>query len=196
MPSYISPKIANLKLFEYFLYVSIIFGIILAACANYMQRTIANSNNLIVTTAVGYIIASIGVLTLGAISISLNQKTNISGFANAFNQIIISPLPSILTVGILIYATILTLVYKSQLSKHHVADEYYTYSMTFTILILIQVGLLISNTRDQLKNIGKTSIGNEMSNSSIKYVISVFAIVCAIILAIMQTILHFFSTDG
>ena len=84
----------------------------------------------------------------------------------------------------------------SQLNQHHVADEYYTYSITFSLLILIQLGLLINTFTEPTKNENNNSENINLLKDISKDIIYPFIISSIIILAIMQTILHFFSTDG
>ena len=182
-----APNTTN-KYFKYFLYVLIFYGISSASLANWKQRTSTNSNPLIWMVTIGYIIASIGVIMLVIISINYKRIGEAEESFTSRLENIISPFPSMLTIGILIYAIILTLLYRSQLNQHRVANEYYKYSFGFSLLIFIQLGLLIISLISQTKG--------DISNNALDYFIYVIATISTITLAIMQTILQFFSTDG
>lgn len=191
----ISTKIQNQQLFEYMMFAGIAVGIILSTWTTYQQRrstSETSSRNLLVSTAWGYIIAASAIFLLVPFAIkfhtvpirpdaSFGQK-----ISAAFQKIIIYPLPYTLTIGILAYAASLIFLYKDQLAKHAVANQYFTWSYTFSFLLVIQSFLLLHYIMS--KDTGVPS--------SLRYIIYLLSVFNAIVLGIMQTILKFFSTDG
>ena len=185
----------NQKLFEYMMFAGIAVGIILATWTTYQQKKTKDktaSRNLLVSTGSGYIIAASCIFMLVPFAIKAHtaqiqpDASLIKKIMASFDKIIIYPLPYTLTIGIFIYAAILIFLYIDQLTKHNVANEYFTWSYTFSFLLVIQSFLLLHYIMSKDTGIP----------SSLRYVIYLLSVFNAIVLGIMQTILKFFSTDG
>ena len=115
----------------------------------------------------------------------------------------VNPLPSIMTIIVLSYSTILNIVYKDELIKHFVSDEYYGYNLLYLVLISLQLMLLVKYIFDLLSDkfrIPSTSTPGKAAITSddtmYKFGIYLFSTFNIILLSIMQVILKYFSTDG
>ena len=104
----------------------------------------------------------------------------------SFKKIIISPLPYTLTIGVLVYASVINFLYVDRLTNHHVANEYFTWASTFSFLLIVQIFLLYKYFKSKTAGLP----------SPLRYIIYLLSVFNAITLGIMQTILKFFSTDG
>ena len=177
----------NNKFLIGFIFILIIIGGILATFTNLMQE---NTENVVVIilTAIGYIISATG-LFIAVILLIIKDKLYF---------------PSMLTIIILIFAATSLLTHKSQISQHHVASEYYTYSQNFSILILIQLGLLVktifinlidSKTKDSKTNDSKTN-DSKTNLTYLNFIIYIFSILGIMILFMNKVILQVFTTDG
>jgi hypothetical protein len=183
------------QMFEYGIFSIMSIGIILFTWTSYQQRRTKTPNanrNLLVATGWGYIITAISIFLLIPFAVNSStlkiraNATNMQQLWDAFNKIIIFPLPYTLTIGILAYAASLNFVYMDRLVKHHVANDYFTWSSTFSFLLIIQAFLLIHYSMSKYTGVP----------SSLRYIIYLLSVFNTIVLGIMQTILHFFSTDG
>ena len=68
-----------------------------------------------------------------------------------FRCLLIKPLGSYLTIGLMIYMISILNIYKEQLIKQHVAHEYGKYSTAFTVLLILQICLLLYSITDTKK---------------------------------------------
>ena len=136
----------------------------------------------------GNLITAAGILFLLLLSslFSINNSGNTASTYTKIKAMIQGSMPSVLTFGVIIYIIILNSMFKENIIKGHVANEYFTYSSFSAFLILIQVGLLIKYITDISNN----------KDSPVGPVIYVFSIINIMIIGIMQIILQFFSTDG
>tara|TARA_B100001093_G_scaffold475477_1_gene501078 strand:+ start:1173 stop:1778 length:606 start_codon:yes stop_codon:yes gene_type:complete len=194
-PQYTTTKVRNQKFFEYMIYTLIIIGVILAAIGNYFQK---NNNKealhkgLLQTSIAGYMVSAIGLLILLPFSIKFNTiKANpnssiISKISTALYRIVGYPLPTILTIAVLGLAVAQLMKFQDRLLSHHVANEYYTWSNTFSFLLLIQMSILLN----YLIN------GKDDPNGPMRYMIYLLTVFNSILLGITYIILQYFSTDG
>lgn len=136
----------------------------------------------------GNIITAAGILFLLLLSalFSINNSGNTASTFTKITNMMVGSLPSVLTFGVVTYIIILNSIFKENIIKGRVANEYFTYSFFSSFLIVIQVGLLIKYITDISNN----------KDSPVGPIIYVFSIINIIILGIMNIILNFFSTDG
>lgn len=190
-----SDRLKKTRWFEYFLYVLILGGIIIGTITNFLQKSVSNTNQILLTTIVGYITAITGLLFLIAISIMFhNMKLKeIHKPISLISSYIVYSLPSVLTIGILIYMCIVLMLYRNQITSGRVADEYYTYSTFANVLLGIQSIMLIYHLYKQMQFIHH---GKQYSSTTNNYSIYILTALNIILVGISQIILKFFSTDG
>ena len=150
------------------------------------QQELANNGFNIAFT--GNIITMSGILFLILLSslFSVNNSGNLPSTFTIIKNMIFESLPSVLTFMVIIYIIIINFTYKKKLVNGDVANEYYSYSLFSSLLLLFQVGLLIKYILD-------ISNGKESDITSVIYVLTVINFM---LLGVMQVILNFFSTDG
>jgi len=188
----ITKKIKDQKTFEYMMYALVLIGVIMSTVTGNMQRNNKeNNNNLVQATAIGYIISAIALILLIPFSIKFNTAQVNAGqsmgkrLAQSIWRILGYPLPTIITIGVLVFAATQTLMFKDRIAKHHVANEYFTWINTFSTLLVLQLVILFYYL-----------IKDTDPNGAIRYVVYLFSLFNFILLGITQTILQFFSTDG
>lgn len=189
-------SIKKTRWFEYFLYVLILCGIIIGTITNSLQKSASNTNQILQTTIVGYMTAIIGLLFLMAVSIKFhNMKLGeVNQPIRILSSYIMYSLPSVITIGILLYICVVLLIYRDQIIGGRVADEYYTYSTAANVLLGIQSMILIYHLYKQMiSHYNEKSINFSTTTSYSIYLLGVLNI---ILVGISQVILKFFSTDG
>ena len=180
----INPRI---QIFINFILLATICGILFAFFGNFIPDRIASMNTMLF----GYLLT--GFMLIFLYIISWIYVTNVQGdksIKSKISQIFSSTFPSILILGQVIYIVAINFIYKKRLIENRVADEYYTYSKYFSLLLLLQIALL---TKFFIDRGGPVKLDK---SSSIEYVISIFGVLSFIFLGIMQVILQYFSTDG
>ena len=152
---------------------------------NAITEQAATSGQTAIT--VGYFLTTFSIFFIMILSVSFNVLAINNPIANT-KIIISSSLPSLITMGIIIYAIVLNFKFKDQLISGKVAKEYYSYSRFSSIMLILQTILLIryilavsNNNKDML---------------SINCLIFILSIINLLLLGIQQVILKFFSTDG
>ena len=184
---------------ELMMFILLGVGISMSSWATYQQRNTkdkAAGRSYIQTTAAGYMIGAIAIFLIIPLLIKA-EKERLGGVgnwpgegfgqkvSNALSLVIMFPLPYTLTIGVLGVAAAIMLYYQDQIARHHVANEYYTWSGTFAFLLVIQSFLLF--------NYSSTLEGEP---SPLRYVIYLLSVFNCITLGIIHTILKYFSTDG
>jgi len=184
---------------EMMMFILLGVGITMSSWTTYQQRNTKDkgaARSYIQATAAGYIIGASALFLIIPLLIKA-KKMRLedigqwpgTGFgqkmSSALSLVILFPLPYTLTIGILATAAGILLSYQDQIAKRRVAAEYYTWSATFSFLLVIQSFLLFNFS---------STLGSEPS--PLRYVIYLLSVFNAIALGIMQTILKFFSTDG
>ena len=189
-------SIKKTRWFEYFLYVLILCGIIIGTITNSLQKSASNTNQILQTTIVGFMTAIIGLLFLMAVSIKFhNMKLGeVNQPIRILSSYIMYSLPSVITIGILLYICVVLLIYRDQIIGGRVADEYYTYSTTANVLLGIQSMILIYHLYKQMLSIHNGKSINFSTTTS--YSIYLLGVLNIILVGISQVILKFFSTDG
>lgn len=190
----ISKRIYSQKTIEYMLYGCVLIGIFISIIANHQQSKNNNESSnrsLIQTSASGYILSALALSLIIPFAIGMNtdainpsQPTSTKFFESIY-KILIYPMPIFITIIVFILATIQLLFFQDRLIKHHVAKEYFIWSNSFSVLIIIQSIIL-----------SYYAIFNKAHNSPLRYVIYLTGLFNIIILGIIQVILQFFSTDG
>lgn len=172
------------------LFGACILSIIMAFIAKRYEQTSeseSSSRAWLQTVSAGYILSSIFLLCIIFFVFKIKPKS-MSGnnlyqkILNEMTRIVGYPLPIYITIIILLFAGIQSLLYQDRLVKKHVANQYYTWNQTFTFLITVQIIMLIYLYL--------------YKNSSYQYIIYIIGLFNAIFLGIMQVILQFYSTDG
>lgn len=187
----------NNKTFEYMLYSGFIASILIAfVCKRYLESSIgeASSRALLQTVSAGYILSCIFLLSIIFFIINKTGKAvpgdSLSNqIYYAITRMIGYPLPIYITIAILIFASVQTLLYQDRLIQKHVANEYYTWNNRFTFLLFVQI-----ITLTMFYN--KKTDASTNNTSSYQYIIYLIGLFNAIILGITQVILQFYSTDG
>jgi hypothetical protein len=189
-------SIKKTRWFEYFLYVLILCGIIIGTITNSLQKSASNTNQILQTTIVGFMTAIIGLLFLMAVSIKFhNMKLGeVNQPIRILSSYIMYSLPSVITIGILLYICVVLLIYRDQIIGGRVADEYYTYSTAANVLLGIQSMILIYHLYKQMLSIHNGKSINFSTTTS--YSIYILGVLNIILVGISQVILKFFSTDG
>ena len=165
----------------------------IATCDKSVLRKLAaqeeqEGGNGYIIAFTGNIITAAGILFLLLLSalFSINNSGNTVSTFTKIKNMMVGSLPSVLTFGVVTYIIILNSIFKENIIKGRLANEYFTYSSFSSFLILIQVGLLIKYITDISNN----------RDSQVGPVIYVFSILNIMILGVMNVILRFFSTDG
>jgi hypothetical protein len=197
-------KLVKQQWLVYFTFTLIFCGTIIALVSNRIQKNTKNSGSLIQLTYVSYLTSALGIFILAILSLSRTFQQNIlsgpkgglsngsamvggGSFVEASKKFVIPLIPSIFTIALLVYVSIIMITNQQRLVDHRVANEYYTYSNAFSILIIIQILLLSVALYNKIN--GKSSTDQNMG-------IMILTIFNAVLLGIMQVILTFFSTDG
>lgn len=188
-------KVFSRKTFEYMLYGGFIVSILMAFIAKRYEETTkseTSSRALSQTVSAGYILSCIFLLCILFFVIRFTKLALRSD--NLYKQIynaFVYPLPIYITIIILIFASVQSLLYQDRLIKKHVANEYYTWNKTFMFLLSVQIITLI-----MFYNYKPVDISKNNNTSSYQYIIYLIGLFNAIILGITQVILQFYSTDG
>jgi hypothetical protein len=199
-----NPKLFKQQLLVYFTFAIIFCGTIIALVSNRMQKNMKNSRQLIQLTYISYLTTAIGIFILSIVSLSRTFQQNIlsgpkgglsngsamvggGSFVEASKKFVIPLIPSMFTIALLVYVSIIMITNQQRLVDHRVANEYYSYSNAFSILIIIQTMVLCVALYNKIN--GKSSTNQNMG-------IMILTIFNAVLLGIMQVILTFFSTDG
>ena len=139
----------------------------------------------------GYGVIALSILAGMIISFGLaSQMANLKryGVVDFVKTLLTSSLPSLLTLGILVWMISLNIMFYKRINQGKVANEYFTYSGVTTFLIILQVIFLFKHLKD---NINVPTMVNTMA-----YVTYGFTFLNAIFAVIMTIILEKFSTDG
>lgn len=142
----------------------------------------------------GYGVIALSILAGMIISFGLaSQMANLKryGVVDFVKTLLTSSLPSLLTLGILVWMITLNIMFYKKINQGKVADEYFTYSGVTTFLIILQVIALFMHLRD---NSGASSTGSFVNRMA--YATYGFTFLNAIFAVIMTIILEKFSTDG
>lgn len=190
-------KVFSRKTFEYMLYGGFIVSILMAFIAKRYQensKSETSSRALLQTVSAGYILSCIFLLSILFFVINNTAKavstdTLYKQIYYAITRMIGYPLPIYITIAILIFASVQSLLYQDRLVQKHVANEYYTWNKTFMFLLSVQIITLIMFYN-------KKAYTSNNNTSSYQYIIYLIGLFNAIILGITQVILQFYSTDG
>lgn len=106
-------------------------------------------------------------------------------------------LPILLVFSILVYAIILNYNYFNKINSKKIPLTYSTYEFYFSILLIIQIGLIVKYMYNLLKkNDGINNSINDKQTLLLKSVSYILSTINFIFLLILHILLVFFSTDG
>jgi len=106
-------------------------------------------------------------------------------------------LPILMTFGLLVYAIILNYTYFEKINKKHISPTYFTYEFYFSLLIIIQIGIIVKYMYSLLrKNDGSSTSHDNKQMTLLKSISCILSTINLIFLMILHIFLVFFSTDG
>jgi len=187
--------------------VNILTGIIFAGLAIklfFNQSTSQDGTSGPANSAIwGYGVVLIALFGILYVTFSLATKSEMqSGISQFMKTIFNSSFPVLFLMGIIIWLFVMNISYQGRINKGQVSNDYYKFSFVSNFLIILQVMVIIQFIRNKL-GMRQTNTDNSpisrvfnqlsMQMASVGYAVGVinYAIV-----AIMQIILEYFSTDG
>lgn len=106
-------------------------------------------------------------------------------------------LPILLVFSILVYAIVLNYSYFIKINSGKIPNTYATYEFYFSLLLIIQIGLIVKYMYNLLKkNDGINNSVNDKQTLLIKSLSYILFTINLIFLLILHILLVFFSTDG
>lgn len=154
----------------------------------------------------GYGVILISLLGILYVTFSLASKsemqTGISGFIKTIYN---SSFPVLFFMGLIIWLITMNISYQSRINKGHVSNDYYKFGFISTFLIALQLLIILKFVRDKMgasQTTSPSSSSNILSNMFNQLSLQMASIGYAVgtinyaIVAIMQIILEYFSTDG
>jgi hypothetical protein len=106
-------------------------------------------------------------------------------------------LPILLSFVLLVYAIILNYKYFTKINSNKVPLTYSTYEFYFSLLLIIQIGLIVKYMYNLLsKNDGINNTVSEKQTLLLKSLTYILTTINFIFLLILHILLVFFSTDG
>lgn len=106
-------------------------------------------------------------------------------------------LPILLAFSLLVYAITLNYNYFTKINSGRIPNTYSTYEFYFSILLIIQIGLIVKYMYNLLKkNDGINSPINDKQTLLLKSISYILSTINFIFLIILHILLVFFSTDG
>jgi hypothetical protein len=151
----------------------------------------------------GYGICAVAVLGLMVVLFGLaTQMTNTAKYntLDFVKALLGHSIPPLLTLGVLTWLITINGVYYKRINEGKVADEYGTYSIGSTVMVVGQLLALFAYLRDELKADKASSFTGkgikEALSSQIASVIYLLTIGNVLFAGIMTIILKYFSTDG
>ena len=187
--------------------VNILTGIIFAGLAIklfFNQNTSQDGTSGPANSAIwGYGVVLIALFGILYVTFSLATKSEMqSGISQFMKTIFNSSFPVLFLMGIIVWLFVMNISYQGRINKGQVSNDYYKFSFVSNFLIILQVLVIIQFIRNKLgmtqtntDNTPMSRVFNQLSMqmASVGYAVGVinYAIV-----AIMQIILEYFSTDG
>lgn len=187
--------------------VNILTGIIFAGLAIklfFNQSTSQDGTSGPANSAIwGYGVVLIALFGILYVTFSLATKSEMqSGISQFMKNVLNSSFPVLFLMGIIVWLFVMNISYQGRINKGQVSNDYYKFSFVSNFLIILQVMAIIQFIRNKLgmtqANTDNTPISRvlnqlSMQMASVGYAVGVinYAIV-----AIMQIILEYFSTDG
>jgi hypothetical protein len=151
----------------------------------------------------GYGVVLIALFGILYVTFSLATKSEMqSGISQFMKNVFNSSFPVLFLMGLIVWLFVMNISYQGRINKGQVSNDYYKFSFVSNFLIILQVMVIIQFIRNKL-GITQTNTDNSplsrifnqlsMQMASVGYAVGVinYAIV-----AIMQIILEYFSTDG
>jgi len=153
----------------------------------------------------GYGVILISLLGILYVTFSLATKSEMqSGIVDFMKAIYNSSFPVLFFMGLIIWLITMNVSYQSRINKGQVSNDYYKFGFISTFLIALQLLIILKFVRDKMGTTQNTSSGNTtpMANIFNQLSLQMASIGYAVgtinyaIVAIMQIILEYFSTDG
>jgi hypothetical protein len=186
-----------------------LLNIIVLACAGifikmFFQENYSKLGNIgpASTTIWGYGLTSIALIILIFMGIYfIDAKSTSSKIAlfespdsdSIFNKLTLfasDVLPILFTLCIIIYIIVLNFIYFTRINSNRVTDNYHTYSLMSSILLIIQLALIFKYMFSYL------GPQKDNKNELIKNATYILTTVNLIFVLIIHIVLAFFSTDG
>lgn len=189
--------------------VTLLSGVILASIGNYILYKFSNNQQLNLKTCdekileeannrrgnngrngytisfTGLVVTGMGLLFLIILSTFLSTNGKNSDSEN-FKNIIAGNMPVFLSLLVVSYIVSLYVNYKDRLIQGRVSNDFFSYLSFFTVMFLVQIATL-----------SKFIISlNESKESKVTATIYALSLINILIIAVMNIILAFFSTDG
>jgi hypothetical protein len=154
----------------------------------------------------GYGVILISLLGILYVTFSLATKREMqSGTVDFMKAIYNSSFPVLFFMGLIIWLITMNVSYQSRINKGQVSNDYYKFGFISTFLIALQLLIILKFVRDKMRVTQNTSLSisnNILSNMFNQLSLQMASIGYALgtinyaIVAIMQIILEYFSTDG
>lgn len=187
--------------------VNILTGIIFAGLAIklfFNQSTSQDGTSGPANSAIwGYGVVLIALFGILYVTFSLATKSEMqSGISQFMKTVFNSSFPVLFLMGIIAWLFVMNISYQGRINKGQVSNDYYKFSFVSNFLIILQVMVIIQFIRNKLgmrqtntDNSPISKVFNQLSMqmASVGYAVGVINYA---IIAIMQIILEYFSTDG
>jgi hypothetical protein len=144
-----------------------------------------------------------GTITLSLVGLLLITIALATKHEGIQNTTFTDSIPLLLIIFVLSWIIGIYMNYYKRINKGDVAIEYYTYSNTSIIFVILQLLLVFNSIRQKMQIVDTKGQGAALNNqiqellgqqlTSISYL---FTLINFIIAGIMQVILEFFTTDG
>jgi hypothetical protein len=154
----------------------------------------------------GYGVIFISLLGILYVTFSLASKSEMeSGVVEFMKAIYNSSFPVLFFMGLIIWLIVMNISYQSRINKGQVSNDYYKFGFISTFLIALQLLIILKYVRDKMgmsQNASSSGSSNMLSNMFNQLSLQMASIGYAVgtinyaIVAIMQIILEYFSTDG
>lgn len=150
-----------------------------------------NSRNGYILSFTGYIVTAMGLLFLLILSTFFSMDSRSSQTEN-IKKIISGNFPVFLSLIIVSYILLLNVKFKQRFLDGKVSNEFFSYLSFFSIMFIIQIITLSK----YMKSISAFKNISERQNNQSGTLLYALSFVNILILAVLNIILSFFSTDG
>lgn len=151
----------------------------------------------------GYGVILIALLGILYVTFSLATKSELQSGAFEFIKVIFkNSFPVLFLMALISWLIAMNISYYSRINKGQVSNDYYKFGFISSFLIILQVIIILKFVRDKMGLSQTTTENNPLSNVFNQLSLQMASIGYAVgtinyaIVAIMQIILEYFSTDG
>ena len=126
-----------------------------------------------------------------------NKKDKVIHFGKFLMEFMSTSMPSLITIGILLWVITLNVTFYKRINQGNVTDEYFSLTSGSSFLFTFQIICLFLYLNEYIKNKlnGKDTDENSTLNR-IQFAVYFIAIINLMITGIMTIILYLFSADG